>query len=378
MNQRVDEREWIQYQWDYLLALLGGGARVTRLAYETGAFSRRRKIESATDLLRLIFTWAVAERSLQETAAMAAETDLADVSDVALLGRFSRAEPWLGTILGDLLAKRNVPPPLCMRIRLIDATSISCRGSKNTERRVHLSMDLGTNRTTAIDLTDWRGGETLERFTFRAGEIVIADRGYGTRGGLGYAARAGAHFIVRFAWSNLPLEKANGDSLDLLAALRRLPEARAGDFAVQFHTPEGETIPCRVVAIRKSEPAAERARQSILADGRRHGHPKIDVRTLEAAGYIFVVTNLPAEISAESVLDLYRFRWQIEQKFKTLKSVLHLGNVPTRSGEMLNVYLTSKLIVALVIEDLINAESFPPWGYPLATDSLLASDTSSA
>jgi hypothetical protein len=179
MNRRVDEREWIQYQWDYLVALLGGQTRIEHLAYETGAFTRRRKVGSASDLLRLIFTWAVAERSLQETAAISAESELADLTAPALLGRFSRAEEWLGAILGDLLTRRNATSPLGCNIRLIDATSISCRGSDNTERRVHLGMDLRTNRTTAIDISDRYGGETLERFQLRPGEVVIADRGYG-------------------------------------------------------------------------------------------------------------------------------------------------------------------------------------------------------
>lgn len=379
MNRRVDEREGIQYQWDYLLAFLGGERRVSTLAYETGAFSRRREIESPTDLLRLILTWAVAERSLVETAALAAETGLADVSDVALFKRFSRAEPWLGAILRDLLARHEVPAGFGKQIRLIDATSISCHGSKNTERRIHLSMDLGTARTTEIDLTDWRGGESLERFAFRPGEIAIADRGYGTRKSLSHVARAGAYFVVRITWSNLPLELSDGSKFDMIEALRALPEARAGEVAVQFRSPSGEAVPCRFVAIRKSEPAAERARQAILADGRRHGNPKIDIRTLEAAGYFFVVTSLPAEVSAESVLQLYRFRWQIEQKFKTLKSVLHLGDPPTRGGEMLNVYLLAKLIIALLIEDLVyHAESFSPWGYPIPADSLVASDAAPA
>ena len=379
MNRRVDEREWIQFQWDYLLALLGGETRVTRLAYETGAFSRRRKVESPADLLRLILTWAVAERSLLETAALAAETGLADVSDVALLGRFMRAEPWLGSILSHLLARHEVPPQVGKQIRLIDATSISCRGSRNTERRVHLSMDLATGRTTAIDLTDWRGGESLERFVLRPGEFVIADRGYGTRQSLAHATKQGAYFVVRITWSNLPLEHPDGEKFDLIEALRALPEARAGEVAVQFRSPNGEAVPCRFAAVRKSEAAAECARQAILADARRHGHPKIDVRTLEAAGYVFVLTSLPGEVSAESVLQLYRFRWQIEQKFKTLKSVLHLGNPPTRSGQMLNVYLMAKLIVALLIEDLVyNAESISPWGYPLPADSLVAHDAAFA
>lgn len=379
MNRRVDEREWIQYQWDYLLAFLGGEKRVEALAYETGAFSRRRKIESPADLLRLILIWAVAERSLMETAALAAETGLADVSDVALLRRFSRAEKWLGAILGRLLSRHDMPPQVGHSIRLIDATSISCRGSKNTERRVHLSMDLATGRMTAIDLSDWRGGESLERFTFRAGEIVIADRGYGTRKSLAHAAQAGAFFITRISWSNLPLELADGSAFDLIEALRSMREAQPGEVAVRFRGPAGRDVPCRFIAVRKSEPAAERTRQAILADGRRHGNPTIDLRTLEAAGYVFVLTNLPENLSAESVLQLYRFRWQIEQKFKTLKSVLHLGDPPTRSGELLNVYLTAKLLVALLIEDLVyNLDSFSPWGYPLVPDPLVETNAAPA
>ena len=101
--------------------------------------------------------------------------------------------------------------------------------------------------------------------------------------------------------------------------------------------------------------------------------------TAVAPGDKVVLTTLPSEVSPDNVLELYRFRWQVELKFKTLKSVLHLGNPPTRSGEMLNVYLTSKLIVALLIEDFVhNAESFPPWGYPLPAHPLVANDTASA
>ena len=142
---------------------------------------------------------------------------------------------------------------------------------------------------------------------------------------------------------------------------------------MQVRTSKDAVVPCRFVAVRKSEPAAERARQKILADARRHGSPQVDLRTLEAAGYVFVVTNLPAEISAASVLELYRFRWQIEIKFKTFKSVLHLGNPPTRNGALLNVYLAAKLIVALLIEDFVyRAESFSPWGYPIQLYSAVA------
>jgi hypothetical protein len=58
-------------------------------------------------------------------------------------------------------------------------------------------------------------------------------------------------------------------------------------------------------------------------------------------------------------------------KFKNLKSVLHLGEVPARNGELFKVYIMAKLLVALVIENLISEESFSPWGYPIADSKLL-------
>ena len=364
MKERVDVREWIEFQWPYLMAFLGGKRRVSELAYETGAFTRARKIESPEVLLRLIFMWAVGERSVMDTAALAAEAGLADVSDVALIKRIAKAGDWMGALLSEQLVDREMSFSGPVRVRLLDATSINRAGKKGIDYRVHLGMDLGSNRTDSIELTTVKEGEKLERFSFRAGEIVLGDRGYGQRPGLAKLVDQGVFFVIPFAWSNVPLETLDGDPFDLFAALRSLPDACAGEFEVGFRAPDHRLIPVRLVAIRKSEPAAAEARKKALAERRKHG--KVDARTLEAAGYMFVLTNLPATFSADSVLHLYRFRWQIEMKFKTLKSVLHLGDIPSRTDESLRVYVLAKLLIALLIEALIfQAESFSPWGYPI-------------
>ena len=364
MKERVDVREWIEFQWSYLMAFLGGKRRVSELAYETGAFTRARKIKSPEVLLRLIFMWAVGERSVMDTAALAAEAGLADVSDVALIKRIAKAGDWIGALLSEQLVDREMSFSGPVRVRLLDATSINRAGKKGIDYRVHLGMDLGSNRTDSIELTTVKEGEKLERFSFRAGEIVLGDRGYGQRPGLAKLADQGVFFVIPFAWSNVPLETLDGDPFDLFAALRSLPDARAGEFEVGFRAPDHRLIPVRLVAIRKSEPAAAEARKKALAERRKHG--KVDARTLEAAGYMFVLTNLPATFSADSVLQLYRFRWQIEMKFKTLKSVSHLGDIPSRTDESLRVYVLAKLLIALLIEALIfQAESFSPWGYPI-------------
>jgi len=235
-------------------------------------------------------------------------------------------------------------------------------------------MDLGSNRTDSIELTTVKAGEKLERFSFRAGEIVIGDRGYGQRPGLAKLDDRGVFFVIPFAWPNVPLETPDGERFDLFGALRSLPDACAGEFEVGFRAPDDRLIPVRLVAIRMSEPAAEEARQKALRERQKHG--KVDVRTLEAAGYVFLLTNLPTTFSADSALHLYRFRWQIEMKFKTLKSVLHLGDIPSRTDESLRVYVLAKLLIALLLESLIyQAESFSPWGYPIQQ---LAPDSSAA
>jgi hypothetical protein len=379
MTEREDVREWVEFQWPYLMAFVGGVAKVNALAEESGAFARARKIESPEVLLRLILLWAVAERSLMDTAALAAEAGLADVSDVALVKRFAKAGDWIGALVSELLVEPQPALPPGIRLRLLDATSITRAGRRGTDHRLHVGLDLGSHRIDSIELTDVKGAETLERFAMRAGEVVVGDRAYGTREGMAYVARAGAYFVVRFPWSNVPLETADGQTFSLFDALRSLPEARAGEFAVRFVGPDGEWVPARLVAIRKSEPAAAHARQKALRQRSKKGQAKVDVRTLEAAGYLFVLTNLPATISAESVLQIYRTRWQIEMKFKTLKSLLHLDNVPARNNESLRVYVLAKLLIALLIDSLLyQTESISPWGYPIPPDQQLANDSALA
>ena len=372
-------REWVEFQWPYLMAFLGGASRVRALAEQTGAFTRARKIESPEVLLRLILMWAVAERSLMETAAAAAEAGWADVSDVALVKRFAKSADWLGALVSDQLVSSEPQMPQSARLRILDATCITRAGKRETDQRLHLGVDLGSNRIGSVELTDVKGTETLERFSVAPGEIMIADRGYGTRAGMSYVARQGAFYLVRFPWTAVPLETTEGEPFSLLDALRTLPEADAGEFAVRFEAPDGTRVDARLVAIRKSEPAAARAREQALRQRTKKGVAAVKIHTLELAGYFFVLTNLPPEISAESVLQLYRLRWQIEMKFKTLKSVLHLDEVPARTDQSLRVYVLAKLLVAILIESLLDeAESFSPWGYPIPPGQQLAHDTASA
>lgn len=373
MERLVDVSEWVEFQWPYLVSFLGGEARVAELARETGAFERARKIASAPDLLRLLLFRVAGGHSFLDTATIAAEAGFADVSDAALVKRFAKSGDWLGRLVAEAIAWNERERLPGLSVDLIDATTVRRKGSHGTDHRLHLRMDLASNRVVEAELTDAKGGETLDRFRVTPGSVMVADAGYAHRAPLGRVAGNGGQFVVRFSWSNFPLENDGGEPIDLLQTLESLPEAEPGEFPLYFRTPEGERIPVRLVAVRKSEPAAAQARKRVREERSKKAR-QIDLRTLQAAGFTFLLTNLPLEISASSVLALYRFRWQVEMKFKTLKSLLDLDHVPARTEEGLRVWVFAKLLVALLIDALIEqAESFSPWGYPIADRQRLAS-----
>ena len=76
--------------------------------------------------------------------------------------------------------------------------------------------------------------------------------------------------------------------------------------------------------------------------------------------YMFVITSLPAEISAEKILACYRLRWQIELVFKRMKSLLQLGSIPTKTKESAEVWLNGKILLSLLTEKNLGDIDFSP------------------
>ncbi|ESX05092.1 hypothetical protein X768_28715, partial [Mesorhizobium sp. LSJC265A00] len=60
---------------------------LTQSARETKAFLRPRGVRSASDLLRLTLAYCLGKVGMRGVVAWAAASGIADISDVALLGR---------------------------------------------------------------------------------------------------------------------------------------------------------------------------------------------------------------------------------------------------------------------------------------------------
>lgn len=354
----------LQGQWESLLAMLPREVDLEKTLRDSGALVRKRAIQSAETFLRLILAYSLCGLSLRATAAWAEAQGLASLSDVALLKRLRQASAWVGHLLAAQLAERVSglervggleAQPLAYRLRIVDATTATIPGSQGTDYRVHLGFDLGSMRIDWIEVTGAEGGESYSRVTMQPGDLILADRGYCHRSGLAAVRQAGADFLVRINWQNLPLQDAHQRRLDLVQLLEQIEGSEPVEFDVATMADKSRglpALPARLIVVRKPEEAAEAERRRILREASRKGRTA-DPRTLKAAAFFFVLTSvLHQELTAEKALELYRLRWQIEMAFKRMKGLLHLGDLPMKDPQLAHTYLCAKLLAALMLEDL--------------------------
>jgi hypothetical protein len=364
----MDTLNFFKTEWESLLKRLPPDFDLETTSRLSGALKRRRAIHFAETLLRLALVWAVGGLSLRSTAAWAQVQDLAHLSDVALLKRLRQTGPWLGEILTAVLGLRWQARPLegnSYRLRIVDATTVSQPGSRGTDHRIHLGLDLNRLSINSLEVTGPEGGESFARFLVAAGDLILADRGYSHRRGLSSLVAAGGDFLVRINWQNLPLEDLQEQRLDLAELLQQIQGPEVLDLQVRTVADQSRKIPslpARLIVGRKPEEAAERDRQKIRREASRKGR-KADPRTLLAAGFVLLLTSVSSQqMAAETALELYRLRWQIEMAFKRLKGLLDLGHVPVKDRELAQSYLLAKLLAALLLEDLTrDFLAFSPW-----------------
>jgi hypothetical protein len=358
-------RNVVQEEWAYLLGLLP--ANLDELAAETGALRRRRIVASGHDLLRLALAYAVEDWSLRQTAAMAQTLDWHIMSDVAILKRLRACPEFLRRIIASILERRlEFMPRTSLRIGLVDASTVSRPGSKGADWRLHLTYDLSAHRIERAELTDCSQGETLSRLQVEPDVVYVADQAYGTGPGLLHLLEQGGSFVARTSLQRIRLDAPEGEQFDPYRWLEGLPDAAAAECQVILRS-EGGDRPLRLIALRKSPEAAERAVKRALHESRRKGRtPRPE--TLLLAHYVVVLTNCEAAVTPVQILEVYRLRWQIELLFKRLKSLLHLDHLRARDPDLAQTYLLAKILAALLAEELLDrAAAFSPWAYQLVS-----------
>jgi hypothetical protein len=233
---------------------------------------------------------------------------------------------------------------------------------------------LANDTISSLEFTGLAGGETFRRYTVRAGELLLGDRGYAHRAGVAHVLDSDGHALVRMSWQNYPVEDADGHMIDILALVRPLGVQEIGDFDVWFSS-GGRRYKVRLLAQRlTAEPTADRVRQAKRNAEKRGG--RVDPRTLEASCFVLLLTDLSREeLPADQAFELYRLRWRVELVFKRLKSLINLDHLRAHDPRLVTTYVMAKLLGALLLEGMcgqvVRALS-PPQGEGEATGGDLA------
>jgi len=366
----LDIDDWSGFggDWGVLTSLLP--AHWEAKALELGAVKRQlRGFEDISSMLRVLLIHLADGCSLRETAVRASAGGLSAVSDVALLKRLRNCGAWFEWMVREMSTQMAMPlgpQPLFAgrRVRLIDGTTVCEPGARGSTWRLHYALNLNTLSCEEVHLTPANVAESLTLFDVRAGDIVMADRGFARRAGIRWVRQCQADILVRASLASVPLGARDGTALHLLPLLRMLQVGQCGEWSARI-IDGSDGIDVRVCAYKKTATQTQASIKSIEQEARKKGRTP-GAATLEAAGYVIVLTTL-TQGSAADIMELYRRRWQVELAFKRLKSLLQLGHLKKFDKEGARAWLQGKLLVACLIEKLIlTAERFSPWGYATA------------
>jgi len=337
-------------------------------ARRLGAMRRARYISDPGSVLRILLLHLATGCSLAETAARASASGLAAISAVGVFKRLRAAEPWLRWLAQQMRGAADLPLAAAgRRLRAVDATAVSEPGSTGTDWKVHWAVNLADLQCDFFALTDIReGGETFRRVPVMPGDIVMGDRVYAAPPGVAHVVKAQGDVLVRLNRQSLPLFERHGQRIDLLAFVRGLRGKTPGEREARVRNPPGGWITGRLIALRQSVEVT-RSMQRRLRRRAQRSQETVSVESLQFAEYFMLWTTLPAAFSTDTVLELYRLRWQIELVFKRMKSILGMGHLPKKDPLSAQAWLEGKLFTGLLIERMVRAaQSFSPWGYALA------------
>ena len=363
-------REVIDDDWELVKSFFPKNWRW--LSKRTKVLKGLRKAKDPEQLIRALLMHLGCGYSLRETAVRAKNAKICNMSDVALLKRLRKSSTYFHQLCCSLFKEtgRACKIRKGLQLKVIDSTIIKEPGKTGSLWRIHYSIILPTLRSDFFDLTPAKGkgnGDSMLRYPLKAGEYVIADRGYSHASGIHYAASAGAYVCVRVNHSGLKIlspDKSNFGLLEKVKTLRKT--GQIGEWDVLIPNSEGEFVHGRICAVRKSAAAIANAQRKLRRNAQKQ-QSNLRPETLEFAKYVILFTTFPkADFSAEELLELYRYRWQIELKFKRFKQVLQLGHLPKKDPQSIKAWLYGKLFVSLLIEKIIDhASFFSPWGYEL-------------
>lgn len=181
------------------------------MAYEFQAFTRSRKVKSPEQFLQIVMLYCGMDHVLRETAGIFTLLE-ERITDTSIYKRLKACEPWLKAMLMKLLptVKTSSAP---LRLLVVDASSLQGPGAQGTDYRLHLALDLINMTVHEVHVTGIDQGESLSRYDFKPGDVVMVDRGYNHPATVLELYAQQVDVILRLQPSAMPLYHRQADTV---------------------------------------------------------------------------------------------------------------------------------------------------------------------
>lgn len=284
------------------------------------------------------------------------------ISDTAIHQRLKACVPWVKALLSRMMGEVFQPvTERHLRFLIVDGSTVQAPGAKGTDYRLHIAIDLVRLHLVHIKVTNAHEGEHLDHYPLQDGDIVVLDRGYNQAQMWIDHADCGISLIVRYNPHSLNLYAVGGQKIEVDAILRKATTAEVC-LPVQVRSRQRAFIQSYLHARRLPAAQAAQARCRARTEARKEGRT-VQQRTLTLAEWVLLFTTLaPEGLPTETVMALYRVRWQVELAIKRLKSILNIDHLRAKKDSVLaDGYLHGKRLYAWVIEKRLGRRCGLDW-----------------
>lgn len=263
--------------------------------------------------------------------------------------------PWLKALLIKVFNLDQVVGSGKLRFIVIDGSTVQAPGAKGISYRLHIAIDLIKLELLQVTVTDDKQGESLSHYSLQNGDIVIIDRGYNQPKSLVPFIDNGGDVVLRYNPHSMNVYSQDEamQKINWAEKLKQL-NGQAGSFPVYVCHGNKRIEAIAHVTPLPPEQADQARRRTREAAKKRGNTPKSE--TLYLSGWVLVLTTVPEKIlSADTIVALYRVRWQVELVIKRLKSLLNFDCLRAKqNSDLAQLYLHGKLLYAAVIEKIAN------------------------
>ncbi len=316
-------------------------------AKKSGFIRRQRKLDGASFVQALVFSWlANPDASAEERAQVAASRGVR-ISAYGLDKRCTRRAAEclrlvLEAALGQVIAAADpAAVPILQRfsgVYVYDGSIVSLPEALRQEW-----PGLGGNGPSAgaaalkigvrLDLLGGElygpvlqaGRDSDQRLPLKAealppGALRLADLGFFDLELFRSVGERGGYWLSRLKGASVLREVTNpeGDRLDLLALVGELAPGETLELEVLVG--DRARLPARLLAVRVPEAVAKERRRKLHLDAKKRQQPTVSEARLALAEYTLLITDAPAHLlTVEEAFVLMRARWQVEKLFDLWK-----------------------------------------------------------